>query len=49
MIIVKITVLLILITAFYLLAIRVWFEANPPKAIVANISNKHPKWMVSGI
>lgn len=45
MIIVKITLLLILITVFYLLAIRVWFEANPSKAFIANISDKHPKWM----
>lgn len=45
MIITKITVLLILITVFYLLAIKTWFEANPSKAVVANISGKHPKWM----
>lgn len=45
MIIVKITVLLILITVFYLLAIKTWFKANPYKALVANISNEHPKWM----
>lgn len=45
MIITKITVLLILITVFYLLAIKIWFEANPYEALVANISHEHPKWM----
>lgn len=45
MIIVKLTILLLLITAFYMFAIKLWVGSNPIKASLVNIGGKYPKWI----
>lgn len=45
MIIVKITLMTIIITVFYIIAIRFWASSNPMKAVTAQISHKYPTWM----
>lgn len=42
MIIVKITALSIIITVFYVWAIRVWADANPGKALYGQITGEYP-------
>lgn len=45
MIIVKLTILSCLITAFYILAIRIWASSNVFNAISARLKNRYPLWM----
>lgn len=44
MMIVKLTILSILITAIFVLAIRIWASAFPGKYLTATITKKYPKW-----
>ena len=44
MMIVKLTVLSILITAIFVIAIRIWASAYPGKYLTASITKKYPKW-----
>lgn len=44
MMIVKLTVLSILITAMFVIAIRIWASAFPKKYLSATITKKYPKW-----
>ncbi len=44
MMIVKLTVLSIVITAIFVLAIRIWASAFPGKYLKATVTKKYPKW-----
>lgn len=44
MMIVKLTVLSIIITAISVIAIRIWASAFPGKYLIATVTKKYPKW-----
>lgn len=44
MMIVKLTILSIVITAIFVLAIRFWVSAFPEEYLKATITKKYPKW-----
>lgn len=44
MMIVKLTVLSIVITAIFVLAIIIWASAFPGKYLIATVTKKYPKW-----
>lgn len=47
MIIVKLTILSIVITAIGIFAIKVWVDSDPIKAAKARIQEKYPKWILA--
>lgn len=45
MIIVKLTVLSLVVSAIYYLSLRVWVSADTKRALLAKITEKYPKWL----
>ena len=45
MIIVKLTVLSLVVSAIYYFALRVWVGADTKRALLARITGKYPKWL----
>lgn len=45
MIIIKLTVLSLVVSVIYYLALRVWVSADTKRALLAKITGKYPKWL----
>lgn len=45
MIIVKLTVLSLVISAIFYFALRVWISADTKRALLAKVTGKYPKWL----
>lgn len=45
MIIIKLTVLSLVVSAIYYFALQVWVGADTKRALLAKITGKYPKWL----